>query len=370
MTTRRNERGIALGVAIFALVMIGALVSGALFVGVQEQQVGRNTLKLQQAFSAAEEGAHRILVNWNTDTYNSLTTGASINFVDTLADKTGWYRGTLRKLNDMMYLVDAEGFSADNRTRQRVGLFVELAPLEVLINAALKTQGATKIGGSSLINGYDTPPTGWSCPATKPALPGIRIPDPSQITTSGCSDLSCVQGDPKVQPDPTINDSSLTTFGDLQFEDLAQMANVTVPGGNMKIQPVVSAGQCDRSLNTNWGDPLDQTSPCAKYFPFVYSSGSLSINGVTGQGVLVVNGNLSVQGNFQFYGPVIIKGTLKTTGTGGHFNGGVIAANIELEQNTVLGNAVINYSSCALLKTLSATAKADFTAERSWVSLY
>ena len=36
----QNERGMALAVAIFALVIVGALVAGALFAGTQEQRVG------------------------------------------------------------------------------------------------------------------------------------------------------------------------------------------------------------------------------------------------------------------------------------------------------------------------------------------
>jgi hypothetical protein len=67
---------------------------------------------------------------------------------------------------------------------------------------------------------------------------------------------------------------------------------------------------------------------------------------------------------------VIVKGRLKTTGTGGHFNGGVVAANIDLDQNSILGNAVITYSSCAVTKALTATAGGAPLRERSWVNLY
>ncbi len=38
----RDERGMALAVAIFALVVVGALVAGAFFAGTQEQRVGEN----------------------------------------------------------------------------------------------------------------------------------------------------------------------------------------------------------------------------------------------------------------------------------------------------------------------------------------
>jgi len=80
--------------------------------------------------------------------------------------------------------------------------------------------------------------------------------------------------------------------------------------------------------------------------------------------VLVVDGDLDVQGGFEFYGPVIVKGRLSTQGTGGHFNGGLIAANINLDQNDVLGNAVI------AVRALQNTAAAAPLRSRSWANLY
>ena len=51
MRARRvsDERGIALAVAIFALVVIGALVAGTFYAGRLEQQTGRNTFTAAQA---------------------------------------------------------------------------------------------------------------------------------------------------------------------------------------------------------------------------------------------------------------------------------------------------------------------------------
>ncbi|HEX5178407.1 MAG TPA: hypothetical protein VFW04_03695, partial [Gemmatimonadaceae bacterium] len=73
---------------------------------------------------------------------------------------------------------------------------------------------------------------------------------------------------------------------------------------------------------------------------------------------------------FQFFGIVIVTGHLKTTGTGGHFTGGVLAQNVDLEQNTVLGNAVITYSSCASSYAMKAIASPQLASGRSWVDLY
>jgi len=365
-----NERGVALAVSIFALVVIGALVAGAFFMGMQEQRVGRNTIQFQQAFAAAEEGANRQVANWNRDANNALVSGDSVIFAGTVVNARGWYRGSIRRLNDQLFFVRSEGFSFDSAARQHVGLLVRLRPFDFDIEAALKTQGDLKIGGSSYIDGHDQAPTGWTCPALEPPLPGIMINDSTKITEVGCPGLTCVDGSVKVDQDPTMTADSLTTFGEMSFDDLKQYATLFVSGGTRKIKPELSGVTCDKSNLNNWGDPLHPGQPCGSYFPVVWVDGDLNINGEQGQGVLIVDGNLNVQGGFDFFGPVIVRGALDTQGTGGHFNGGVIAANVNLEQNDVLGDAVITFSSCAVIKALRASAPGALLTERSWVNLY
>lgn len=365
-----NTRGVALPMAIFALVVIGVLVGASFFIGRQEQSVGRNTVRLQQAFTAAEGGMQLQVANWDPIAYNGLAVGDSATYGGTLPG-SGWYRGSVRRLNKLLYLVRSEGFSTDSTARQQLGMLVRLRPVEIDITAALKTQGQVKVGGSSYTSGYDTLPIGWSgCGALQPPLPGIQLPDSSDITTSGCKGLSCVAGDPKVLEDPTITDSSLTTFGDATFDDWEQLATKRITGGNRKIQPSLSGTTCNTADPNNWGRPLAPLLPCGNYFPIVWVEGSLTINGVQGQGVLLVDGDLDVQGGFEFYGPVLVKGRLSTQGTGGHFQGGVIAANVDLDQNDILGNAVINYSSCAISKALQNSAPGAPLRSRSWANLY
>jgi hypothetical protein len=364
-----NSRGVALPLAIFALVVIGVLVGASFFIGRQEQAVGLNTVRTQQAFSAAEAGLDLQVANWDPSLGNLLATGDSITFNGNVSG--GWYRGSIRRLNDLLFIARSEGFSGDSTTRQQLGMLLRLRPVELQIAAALETQGNVTVGGSSYTDGNDNLPSGWSdCPPLDSALPGIRLPDSSVISTSGCGGFSCIDGDPKIEEDTTITDSTLTTYGDATFDDWERLATKFISGGTRKIEPSLSGSDCDKADANNWGSPLNPTGPCGGYFPIVWVDGDLNINGVQGQGVLLVNGNLDVQGGFEFYGPVLVKGTLSTQGTGGHFNGGVIAANVDLDQNSVLGNAVITYSSCALTKALSNSAPASPVRSRSWANLY
>lgn len=364
-----SERGIALAVAIFALVVIGGLVAGSMFVATNEMRIGRNTLRQQTAFTAAETATQDVVLNFS---YKGLPVGGTVVETGKAPDGRGWYKRTVQRLSQMLFVVRTDGFNTDSTSRQRVGALLRLRPLAFNINAALKTQGDVRLGGSTFVDGRDNVPTGWTgCPATLPTLPGIRLPDPTDITTSGCNNLSCVNGDPKVLKDTTIHTEGLMTVGDIPFDSLKAFANKILPGGSMRIdQSLTVSLACNTADPYNWGDGTNQVAPCHDYFPIIWIEGSANINGVQGQGVLIVNGDLNVQGGFQFYGPVLVKGTVNTEGTGGHFNGGVIAANVNLQQDVILGNAVINFSSCALIRVLTQTATATVFRERSWMNLY
>ncbi len=65
-----------------------------------------------------------------------------------------------------------------------------------------------------------------------------------------------------------------------------------------------------------------------------------------------------------------MRGQLRTTGTGGHFNGAVLAANVDLDDITVLGDALVQYSSCAVLRALDSASPARPLRSRGWLHTY
>ena len=79
-------------------------------------------------------------------------------------------------------------------------------------------------------------------------------------------------------------------------------------------------------------------------------------------------------GGMIFYGPVMVTGTLSTSGNSGQgakFFGGVIAGNVALDDLSKLaGGALVSYSSCAIHRALQHSATVGTLAERSWVQLY
>jgi hypothetical protein len=74
---RTDERGIALAVAIFALVIIGALVASNFFAGRLEQQSGQNSLFARQAAEGAETGLREALATVPANTLAALPVGGA-----------------------------------------------------------------------------------------------------------------------------------------------------------------------------------------------------------------------------------------------------------------------------------------------------
>lgn len=350
------------------LILMGALVTMTFGPTIFEHRLAENARRSEHAFGVAEYGLSEAIGSWNTGTWNSLGVTDSATFSGTTPNGRGSYSGVVQRLNNELFLVTVTGNDPTLGARQRLGQFARLQLIELDIKAALTIRGPTKIGGSAEINGNDASPVGWAC-GTEPdtTMAGIRLSSASDLTTTGgCSIASCIDGNPSVLPDSTIADSTFFYYGDTDWDDLVSMATITLPAGNYTIAPEVSAGACTNSI-TNWGDPLTPSSPCFGRFPIIYAPTNLTINQDLGQGILLVEGDLTVQGGFVFYGIVIVKGRLKTTGTGGHFNGTVMAANVDLNDNTVLGNALVQFSSCVVHKARTAASPATLLRSRGWV---
>jgi hypothetical protein len=378
----RDERGMALAVAIFALVVVGALVAGAFFAGTQEQRVGENQRRVTTSFGVAEAGAQERVMSWIPDSMNKRNTYPRDSVAITTRPSpngTGSYFGYSYKLGSNLFLIDVTG--RDQRTasgsiaggggaRQRVGLITRIAPIDFGIHASLTTQGATNLGGNATVSGADQNPTGWTdCDTPGPTQPGIRDQG-GQVSTNGNGTVS---GNPPVVNDPTINNNTFTQFGGVTYAQLAARANIVLGPGTYKTNPAFNGALCDKTNLLNWGDGINPLSACGSYFPIIHITGDATLNGDQGQGILLVDGTLSVEGSYQFFGITIIQGDLKTAGGGNtdaHFWGGVMAKNADLSIQSLSGNATLNYSSCSILAALQATSPISMMRSRGWVQLY
>ena len=389
MTRNSRTRGFALPVAIGALVIVGALVTVGFLISRQELRIGVASKFSSLAVNLAQTATNDVLIN-ETATLVALANWDTVTITDTVASGITSVKAT--RLAERLYFFDAtarvtEGGSVWGGATRRVGLVARMATADINPPAALSTVGTLKYGGSSQVHGIDSPPNGTSggladwtgmCPTGGLSdFPGILIDDTTNIEWTGnrAHTESNMTGNPKFAEEPTLTTEELTDFGEgmgwSQLVGLAEKVYYWDPGSPA---PVVSSSICAENVLSNWGEPMDPTSPCFNFFPIIYlaGAGTNNISGGYGQGILLVEHDLKVTGGFEFYGPVFVKGTLTTAGAGGHFWGGVVAGNADLEVNTVLGDAVITYSSCAVERALAnnkALTKVRGLASRSWVDL-
>ena len=132
---------------------------------------------------------------------------------------------------------------------------------------------------------------------------------------------------------------------------MAAAATIQYPGGLLLngVAPIVAGGTCAAStIPANWGEPNHAVpaSPCESYFPVIHVAGNLKLTSGRGQGILLVDGDLEVAGNFSFMGAVIVRGGLKMSGTGNKIVGATMAATVSVDDNVSLsGNTSVLYSS-------------------------
>jgi Tfp pilus assembly protein PilV len=378
----RTRPGFALAIALAAIVIIGAIITGMFFASTQEYRMSRNSALQARALTTAEYGMNFVLTSgspaqghWNP-AWNTAGNGL-LGTIGYAPGDGGTDTVRVTKVGDGLFQVTSTGRvgpATGAQARHRVGGLVTLSVPQLKMLGALTTQASVKIGGSSFLSGLDDTVPNWGCPPPSGGVPGLAMPDTTQITTAGCGGLSCIAGVPKVSQNVAAADTNTYfSFGaGLDWVTLSGMASKTYSSGsNLNgLSPSVSGTTCNTADPSNWGDPMHSTTQCQGYFPIIYAQGDLKITGGVGQGILLVSGDLSVQGGAEFFGPVIVRGSLKTAGTGGHFHGGVMAANVDLEQSSLLGNAEVSFSSCALQRALAGAATPMFVQRRSWTELY
>jgi hypothetical protein len=368
------SRGFALAIAVFALALIAALLAGVFFAALQELRIGRNALGAERAFEAAEAGVATTIGIWDPARYNSLGPGRTAGLGGLLPLNSGSFTGAVTRLDETLFLVRATGTDAAGSGRRSVAQVVQLVPPAVASGAALSVSDQLELAGASLVSGEDESPEGWSCaPATASA--GARVPDPSRVSTAGCSNASCLDGEPAVIADSTIGIPFTRPDEAAAWRSLVERAARTYPadaGSLSAIGPRGTATSCDSSAAENWGEPASPpvVRGCADYWPITYAAGDLRIEGGSGQGVLLVAGDLVIEGGFEFRGVLLVRGRLSILGPGGRISGSVRAASARLDPAGPGGRAEIRYSSCVVRAALLRNASVRPLTPRGWVELY
>ncbi|MFI5234300.1 MAG: hypothetical protein ACHQXA_01185 [Gemmatimonadales bacterium] len=355
----RDERGIALLVAIFALVIIGALVGGVFFMAQLEERSGGNALSGLQAGEAAQAGLEYAAANWQWSWVQQgvgRTTG--LGYLQ-IGSSVGYFSDSITQLNDELALIRSFGQARNGsgvvQASRTFGMLFKVASPDFGIAAAVTVDGAVNVGGKDTVSGVDIVPSGGAWAAN---CATFARNDQAGARSSGSVSHTGFQY--YLTPSSVSSDTSVATSvakTNAVFSTLAGMADLTFTTASApaSVAPVLSGHACATGSGDpgNWGDPtyapsgLDGTNhPCAGYFPVIYVNGNLTMPSGSGQGILLVNGNLTFGSAFKFYGVILATGTAKATGSSNGNGFGALLA--EAGTSNLNGNERFDYSSCAV----------------------
>lgn len=372
----RNRRGVALVTAVLGIVVITILVVGGFFASTQEFRGGRNTLVEQRAFAVAEYGLNNEVSNWDSGRNVSMAVGAIDDTRRYVANgDTAFVKIT--KLNDNTFWVVSEGQASMGVTSQlstrRTNAYVRIAYPSIQANAAVTTAGEIKLTGSSVIDGDNQNPASWGCPTATGTVPAMMVP-PGVTPDYNASNVGST---PAYQQSPAAADSNTyVRYGTETWNTLAANADIKLPGGtyNWDIEPEVDAdGKCTK-VDQNWGEPhrgAGTIAACNNRFPIIYVDGDLHLrsNG-RGQGILLINGSLELNGKFEFYGIIIARENIDKGNGTAQVYGAVFARDVELADSFFAGTQDIRYSTCAIERALRGSAILVRVGQRHWSQLY
>ena len=334
-----GREGFAVATALFTLVVMGALAIGTLYAATHELRGGTDAIHQTRAIMAAELGVEQTIATWSREWNGALGRGYGRSWTFSTVEGAR-ITVDLTRLADDLFLITSDARAGP--ARRRVARVVRLDVVDPLLRAALLATAVIDSTTSSGVDGSDRPPSQWDCPAPGPPLPAIVITDTTSALRLGQFDWPALDG---------LAHSRVT---------------VRVTGA----APRVSGEECDTATPDNWGEPNRwMGGPCTGYYPVIHAASDLVIDGGRGQGVLVVDGNLTVQGGAEFTGVVLVRGAVLDGPGGGRITGALAIAGQGATLSS-LGGISMGFSRCAARKALLGIAMPKAVIERSWSEVF
>ncbi|HMA40372.1 MAG TPA: hypothetical protein VKP10_09860 [Gemmatimonadales bacterium] len=352
-----ERRGIALPLVLWALVIGSALLTVAVFLILQEQRAGQAGRRLVHTFTRAEADLAEALQGWTPGSLNRALPGVRDSLGTVGSDLT------IRRLNQGLFLLAVS--VRDGATEARLGRLVRVRPVHLAATAALTSGGQVRLDDAATISGEDLPPAGSEdCPPADSAVAGVAAP--SVLATAS----SVIKGSPPSIERPWA-DSGLAFEDLLVFHDLMSQATLTLASGTWQTRPATVGTVCNPLVPENWGDPNAPGGPCGAYRPIVYVAGDLELLSGRGQGILLVEGHLTVHGPYDFAGLLMVRGGLDVASgdSAVRLNGAVFAGSLG-SQTTPPAVLSITYSKCLLSKALLSSGQLVPLRTRSWKALF
>ena len=321
-----DRRGVALPIALIGLVVISLLVTTALLTSGTEYAVSRAGGDASSALYSADA----VVQKYVADNVGNLAEG-----VDTVAGPDGRNHKVtvsdlgLRRtaaasggLSFKVFSVDAERTGGGRGVVAMVRVPVELVNFSTSIHAGASLGQDATIGGSIMISDSSAlcnqAGTDWAVQHAQ----GTTLTIHGQAASNIGNDTSTFAG--------SRTDMANYILNGLNLNDLANQADIKWGYKFGKSPFSGSPSGTSTNPDLDWGCPREMITGCqaadtGKY-PIIAidasnsdgSRGSVTINGDYGQGLLVIlNGDLRLQGNFVFKGIVLVEGSTDIHGGSG-----------------------------------------------------
>lgn len=377
---RRERRGVALVITLIVVVVLAILSTGAVVSSMQEYRGGRNALVEQRAFAVAEFGLNSEISNWDRGRNLPPPRGMAIGAIDSAnvfvaqGDTAKVY---IQRLTQNTFWVRSVGRAnignAQLESQRQTHMVVRIAYPTINPGGAIVTAGDISVKGSAEITGNNSDPAGWSQCAN------IAGRDTFAITYAPGKDVDIQKPDlvtGGTNADPAAGDSNTyVRYGTESWNSLVAAADIKLNAGTYGPEPVGTATSCDFNAGENWGEPLragmGHIKGCEDYFPIIYVNGQVNLSKGRGQGILLVNGDVRLNGNFQWFGLIIARDDIvKGNGTFDMWGSAMSRNANVLDDNSITGNSYFRWSKCAVESALRGSAILTRTKERSWAQLY
>ncbi len=296
-----GRRGAALVVAILLLLALLALAQGALSLARLELTASLADRRILRAGAAARAGVRDAMSGPVPAGAGGVALWGRQPVVSRALDGAT-FAATLDRLSREVWLLESVGRATEGPAVVRLGRTVwMLDPLGHLANtrAVLQVKEGVALRLDGRVDG-----AGMTA-VTSPLLPGACAswyPALDSVLPSGRL--------PAVYRFRTDSSRSEPSLGRLGATRLLSLITDRVSGRGTP-EPVEGTGGCDVGVAWNWGDPRAPRSPCGGYFVTKATDGDLVVEGGQGQGIVVVQGDLTLTDSTRFYGLLLAGGTLR-----------------------------------------------------------
>jgi len=351
----RNERGFALPLTILVITVMTMLIASANVRARADRVIAESSGATVTAFAVAQSGLHRYLA-YRTDSIgerpadgDSLRINVPSGFADVRAYKVPSPTDTLEP---ELYVIRSTGFlieptrGSDPQAQRTVALLAQWQ------SAAMKVSGGV-IGAFTAANGITVDTSGrlnvrgdefGQCPSPAPAVPGVRVPVDTVLAPG---DFDFLAGSP-----PALH---------------TQGTGLSVANNTEIDWPSIVGGQFDAEYDSfrAW----DAT------YPTILINGDLTVDNGGGYGLLIVTGNLTLNGFFFSWGGVVLVGgqliinTMFTTVRGVTVTGLNEQLGMSPPMGQLGGGWVQNflYYECEVQRTLKAAFSGFAPIQNAWI---